>query len=152
VFTHYNSPEIAVPFKTGQQEYWLYIVIERPNISFEVTVKDSEGHPLSNIPVGLSSGGSSTGVWFATQLVGVTDANGVCVIRKAPRSEKHEIWICQPMVMGGYGFDNLPTDTPVDPAIRAAVKESLAYQPVRKKVSLNSDQTHYQVSVVLIPK
>lgn len=152
LFTHYSSPEIAVPFESGQQEYWLDIVIERPNISFEVSVKDSEDRPLANIPVGLSSGGG-TGVWFATQLVGVTDAKGVCAIRNAPRYDKHEIWVCQPMVMGGYGFDNLHPDTPVDPAVRAAVKESLTrYQPVRKKVSLNSDQTHYQVSVVLMPK
>jgi len=153
VFAHYNSPEIVIPFKPDQQEYWLDIVIERPNISFEVTVKDREGRPLPNIPVGLSSGGSSNCVWFATQLVGVTDTNGVCIIKKAPRSDRHEIWICQPMVMGGYGFDNLPADTPVDPVVRAAVQESLThYQPVRAKVILNSDQTHYQVSVVLMPK
>ena len=147
-FRHYLETCVPLNFQPDRKEYWIEIIPQRPDISIEVEVKDSEGRPLAGIPVGVSSYNSGKAEWFITKLTGTSDEYGVCTISEVPRDESLELWISQPVVCGGYDWFERRgmISAEFSEAVAASRK---AYAGRRLRVSLEPDKNEYKVEVTL---
>lgn len=147
-FRHYLETHVPVDFEPGRNEYWIEIIPQRPDITIEVEVKDSEGRPLAGIPVGVSSFNSGKAEWFITKLTGISNEYGICTISQVPRDESLELWISQPVACGG--FDWYERRGIISAEFSEAVAASRrAYAGRRLRINLEPERKEYKVSVTL---
>ena len=148
-FVYYPEKRTVIDFDSGEgNEYWVEIVLDKPDITIEVTVKNSNGEPLENIPMGVSSYNSGKAEWYITKLSGITDMQGLCTISEVPQVETLELWFCKPRVCGG--FDEYERKGKILEEFSKAVTESQkSYASMRVPIELEPGKKEYKVSVIL---
>ncbi len=146
-FVYYLMIEKSIEFEPGKKEYFIRIVPQRPDITLEVEVKDSEGKPLAGIPVGVCSPGNTERVWYLTKLCGLTAAKGLCTIEEAPRIEQLQLWICKPTARQMPYWEY---ESQVNEQVKNAIEElGGEYRPVEVTVKLEKDKKKYNIPVTL---
>jgi protocatechuate 3,4-dioxygenase beta subunit len=70
----------------GQAEYEVTLTAQRPDLTLNVKVKNSEGQPLPHFPVVLDARDIPT-EWSYTKFFARTDAQGRCTFKNVPRAE-----------------------------------------------------------------
>ncbi|MHC4584614.1 MAG: hypothetical protein ACYS3N_08775 [Planctomycetota bacterium] len=145
-FIYYIMSEQPMKFESNKKDYWVEIVLHRPDITLEIEVKDSKSNLLEGIPVGICSTGFSERVWFTSKLNGKTDSNGICTIEEVPRIEPLILWICKPITRPGIW----EIEREVNMEVKKAMTEfSSKYNPTEVTVELEKEKKKYKISVTL---
>jgi outer membrane lipoprotein-sorting protein len=145
-FIYYRMIEEPIKFEPGKKDYWVEIVLHRPDISLEIEVKDSEGNLLEGIPVGICSSGFSERIWFTSKLNGKTDSNGICTIEEVPRIEPLILWICKPITRP----EIWEIEREINMEVKNAITElSSKYNPTEVTVELEKEKKKYKIPVTL---
>jgi hypothetical protein len=146
-FVYYRMIEKPMKLEPGKKDYWVEIVLHRPDITLEIEVKDSKGNLLIGVPVGICSTGFSERIWFTSKLNGRTNESGVCTIEEVPRVEPLKAWICKPTILESYIWEN---DEGVNLEVRNAMTGiGSEYHPIEMTVELEEGRTKYKIPVVV---
>jgi 5-hydroxyisourate hydrolase-like protein (transthyretin family) len=145
-FIYYRMIEKPIKFELGKKDYWVEIVLHRPDISLEIEVKDSKGNLLESIPVGICSSGFSERIWYTSKLNGKTDKNGLCTIEEVPRIEPLTLWICKPITR--------PEIWEIEGEVNLEVKKAMSefsskYHSTEVTVELEKEKKKYKIPVTL---
>lgn len=82
-FVYYPETSVTVGYQPTNKEYYVGIVPEKPDIAFEVVLKNIEGEPIRYFSVGVQGQGISH-EWRLNKLTQLTDADGRCLISEVP--------------------------------------------------------------------
>lgn len=155
-FTYYKNMVVPIPFEKNKKQYWVEIVPHQPDITITVEVKDNSGQPIQGIPVipygiGFSDIPSE---WALYRLMGITDENGVYVMKGLPRFKGIKIAFSKiPESFIPFGYDDKPLEywhkRLAQETIDTLRKSSQAFLPHDVQLDFNRDQEEYNVSVVL---
>ena len=146
-FVYYRMIEKPIELEPGKKDYWVEIVLHRPDITLEIEVKDPKGSLLEGVPVGICSTGFSERIWFTSKLNGRTGKNGICTIEETPRIEPLRVWICSPTE---YEMNIWEDDEGVNMEVKNATTEfGNKYRPIEMTAELEAGKTKYRIPVVL---
>ena len=146
-FIYYLMIEEPIKLEPGKKDYWVETVPHRPDITLEIEVKDSKGHLLEGIPVGICSPGFSERTWYTSKLNGRTDKNGICTIEEAPRIEPLNVWICKPTIRQMQLWES---EEGVNREVKNAITEfSGKYHPTEVTIELEEEKKKYIIPITL---
>ncbi len=87
-FEYYPDLAVDVEYEPGQNEYDVEMIAILPELTIEVDVVDSTGHPLSWYPVEIRAGGKISTQWKRDRrFYAITDETGFCRLENVPDIE-----------------------------------------------------------------
>jgi protocatechuate 3,4-dioxygenase beta subunit len=146
-FIYYRMIEKPIKLEPGKKDYWVEIVLHRPDVTLQFEIRDSEGKLLEGVPVGICSTGFSERVWFTSKLNGRTNKTGICTIDETPRIEPLTVWISSPTTREMHYWHN---DREVNMEVKNAMTEfGNKYHPTELTIQLEEGKKKYKIPVVL---
>jgi protocatechuate 3,4-dioxygenase beta subunit len=145
-FTYYPCVDMAIPYEPGKLEYDVDIVVQKPDLTYVVTVRNAAGEPVPQWPLELRSHPSDAipGDWQDHDFRKRTDERGQCVFTGVPRLEG--------LVLFGWQGMNIPGDKPPTPE-EAAIRERNRQYRMAKTLPLQWEpgKKEYEVEIALSP-
>ena len=144
-FIYYLMLEQPVTLEPNKREYSITIVASRPDITLDIQVKDTEGRPLADVPVGVCSPRFYGRKWYISELVGKTDSQGRCRITKVPRIDPLQLWVGTP---DPREFDDWEFMPELSEELKAAIRKCQSKHDLKVvTVQLEDGKKDYEVSI-----
>ena len=142
-FVFYADAVAEIDYQPGKTEYRnVEIVVEKPDITLEIELKNTAGEPVAYFPVVLESKEFDS-VRIRKKLSARTDPNGKCTITEVPRVQ--ELFL-QLRGTSGIGIEKLTREQ------RRISAENNKYAWTTVPVELTAGKKEYRIEVTLLTK
>lgn len=142
-FVYYAETEVAVNYQPGKKEYYVELILEKPDITLEVVLQNTAGEPVRYFSVGAQAEGISH-EWRLKKLTRLTDVSGQCIITQLPRVQELKLRLDR--VLSKEQEDLLTEQQ------RNIAEENLKYASMRVPVELVPGEQEYRIEVTLLTK
>ncbi|MHC5083629.1 MAG: sigma-70 family RNA polymerase sigma factor, partial [Planctomycetota bacterium] len=156
-FLYYPDISQNVPYKAGQQEYFLELTAIRPEMIVEVFVTDSAGKPLPELKVKLGAEQLRNGdlvsyPWRQMKLEQRTDSKGCIVFDNVPEMLEMNIQVSPDLsfIRELHALNGKMKERQRLHKVDQAYRDK--YQEMKMPIELIQGQTEYSVHVVMLTK
>lgn len=137
---YYPETQFAVDYAPGKKDYYVELVLEKPDVTLEVILKDTASEPIEYYAVGVQGRGISQ-EWRRDELTQMTDSDGRCVISGVPRVEDLKLHL-----------DSTPSEEELDLLTekeRGIARTNKKYKSMRVPVELVPGKKEYRIEVTV---